>query len=1411
MFSTLELPCLSKMLYFMDNNFFGRDREMEFLLKSMTDFESSDTSLLLVEGPAGIGKTTLIQQVLLKFRKEKCFKLYGKYSDQPGQVPYQAMKEAMKAWMNQILVLSEEELNKLKENAVSALQNNSGTITSVFEELQPFFGRKQFNSVSPDKTEPHQIKSKFYYFFTKFLKSVTRTGYQIILFLDDLQWADHASWTLMEELIIRNAVPDLIIVGAYRPFEDNPDLQAKIGNLKKQDPGKTLTYSVDPLEPQYFKLLIPDQWQFSQQDSDAFNKYLEYESEGNPFKVKEIIKAIEKEQLIKTNPDHDSYFWENLPRFDHAKSSVNFIQEQLKMLPPNQMHLISAASCIGFNFKADLLKQIVRLSSEEIDRILLGMTSDELLIKKDSTYIFVHDTIFSAANDLLTVNQKFVLHQKIGRIILSGLVNYHQNDFFQAISHLNAGWDMEKSKCGFTPEYILLNIQAARLAIKKSAFDRAWKYFSFADQLVKHYQPAELIIKDLKLVDLFENQKLSGDDLEYFIQFGYAETMFLMQKFDRALFYSNEVLKLKINRHQKILATLIKIRVCSALIYKNDVQEILVDGLYSVESVLIDFGIAFPDQPEELLKQVTADAHEIKKYAAGLTEDTNFKALINPDPEYQDLMKLVINSMTFVYYMDVRKNLFMGIKFLLMSFKDGFAPMTPVLFSVSFLSASISKTYVSMAFLLGKISLRMIGQHPFNSYAHIVYYVATLNFFAWENHYKVCVKKLKESVQLAKETGDHHYVSFCATNVRLIDIYRGKNLKKHILYSRKLESQNQHIFFISSSDSDLSAYLVGIKPGFRESKFDFSEDLIKEAEYNLSGRYHLNLALQKLYFLSGNYSRALDAGNACENLENVYSGFQIKLEHYLFFSLSLLQSACKNPFLLGGVLEKVMPKLEEFRRLSAFGSGNYLHKVLLIEAEIAKCKGEFESATWLYDQAIQEAKEQKFIHHAAIAAELAGEYYLSNNRHRLAGIYLKVALKLYSKWGADAKVEWMKQKYPFILKDKTSVKKSALPDYQSIRNIINKTALSQKMNLAKLGELLVSNLVEQSKARLGVILIQQNNIWQVLLSNKPELAGLENMPLSEIENQLPCKVLNFAINMAEKVMLEDVKNMAHFADDPYFIQSNPDNAFCYPILSGLGTEGLIYLEDINSDSTEKDDLFSVLIEHASIALSNALYNENLYRLNQELKVQEQKKMEAVIESQEKERKRIAEELHDSVGQMLALVKLNLSGIESTDELPNPEKNHLIQKTSQLLDESIDEIRTISHNLMPPDLKSKSLTEIAENLLKRNGLAYQFQTYGLADNLSEAIKFTLYRIIQEIIHNIIKHASAKQIDMSITRTDDGINLMVEDDGIGFNTSLVNSGLGLKNIHSRVKLLNGYFDVDSSLNRGTIYNVTIPLNA
>jgi len=129
-----------------DRFFFGREQETEYLSTLLTGFERSITSLLLVEGPAGIGKTSLIREVLQNLNWKNTFVLYGKYSDQPGQVPYQAWKEAIGDWMNQILVLSEDELKMLRENATAALQHNMGTVTAVFEEFSSFVCRLSFRS-----------------------------------------------------------------------------------------------------------------------------------------------------------------------------------------------------------------------------------------------------------------------------------------------------------------------------------------------------------------------------------------------------------------------------------------------------------------------------------------------------------------------------------------------------------------------------------------------------------------------------------------------------------------------------------------------------------------------------------------------------------------------------------------------------------------------------------------------------------------------------------------------------------------------------------------------------------------------------------------------------------------------------------------------------------------------------------------------------------------------------------------------------------------------------------------------------------------------------------------------------------------------------------------------------------------
>lgn len=133
--------------------------------------------------------------------------------------------------------------------------------------------------------------------------------------------------------------------------------------------------------------------------------------------------------------------------------------------------------------------------------------------------------------------------------------------------------------------------------------------------------------------------------------------------------------------------------------------------------------------------------------------------------------------------------------------------------------------------------------------------------------------------------------------------------------------------------------------------------------------------------------------------------------------------------------------------------------------------------------------------------------------------------------------------------------------------------------------------------------------------------------------------------------------------------------------------------------------------------------------------------------------------------------------------------------------------------MPPDLDNRTLPEILENLINKNrqakGTVYEFHSHDLSRDPSVACKFTIYRVLQEILQNIIKHASASKVCISLAQSGDFVNLLVEDNGKGFNTNLTSFGIGLKNIHSRIKLLDGYLDIDSSINNGTVFNVSIPL--
>ena len=198
---------------------------------------------------------------------------------------------------------------------------------------------------------------------------------------------------------------------------------------------------------------------------------------------------------------------------------------------------------------------------------------------------------------------------------------------------------------------------------------------------------------------------------------------------------------------------------------------------------------------------------------------------------------------------------------------------------------------------------------------------------------------------------------------------------------------------------------------------------------------------------------------------------------------------------------------------------------------------------------------------------------------------------------------------------------------------------------------------------------------------------------------------------------------------------------------------------------------------------------------------------ALFEGEQTERIRLARDLHDGVGQMLSLIKMNMSTL--------PEVNSAMQKTIDLVDKTIDEVRNVSHNLIPEELNFgifPALEDFAEkvNVSGVPRMEIEISSGIKSKSFKKQHELSIYRIVQEIVNNIVKHAGASTIRLSMSQHDQGTLLSIKDNGRGINMDAVHAstGIGWKNINARVHLMSGEIKIHTGKPSGTQIEITLP---
>lgn len=220
------------------------------------------------------------------------------------------------------------------------------------------------------------------------------------------------------------------------------------------------------------------------------------------------------------------------------------------------------------------------------------------------------------------------------------------------------------------------------------------------------------------------------------------------------------------------------------------------------------------------------------------------------------------------------------------------------------------------------------------------------------------------------------------------------------------------------------------------------------------------------------------------------------------------------------------------------------------------------------------------------------------------------------------------------------------------------------------------------------------------------------------------------------------------------------------------------------------------------------------QLQQEIMHQQDLATRAVLQAEEAERQRIAQELHDGVGQMMSAAKMNLSAMENDLQFKSDNQKISYDRVVALVDDSCKEVRTVSHQMMPNALLKSGLGNAIRDFVDKidnRVIKVDLYTEGMNERIDQQTETVLYRVVQECVNNVIKHSGANHLDISLIKDDDGISVTIEDNGKGFNISekMKVDGIGLKNIVTRIQYLKGTVDFDSAFNRGTLVAIHVPV--
>ncbi|MDJ0706286.1 MAG: AAA family ATPase [Leptolyngbyaceae cyanobacterium MO_188.B28] len=1265
---------------------YGREQEVSALLSAFErvseQASGENCELFLVAGSSGVGKTAVVNEIHKPIVRQRGYFIKGKFDQFRRNIPFLAIVQAFQDLMGQLLTENKAQVEHWKTEILEALGENGQVIIDVIPEVELLIGEQP----AVAELEPSASQNRFSLLFQKFIRVFPRAAHPLVLFLDDLQWADSASLQVLQALMAETETHHLLVIGAYRDNEVSPvhplmQTLEHIGNSKVS----VNTITLEPLNQTDLNGLISDTLNCSAAAANPLTQLVIAKTKGNPFFSNQFLKTLHAEGHIRFDFDSGRWQWDvaQIRTLSLTDDVVEFVANQLKKLPETTQQVLSLAACIGNQFDlrslalansktkaettADLWQalqaEVILLGNEvykanQDDNSALRLSDpdaianhpNEWLLASDSlTYKFLHDRVQQAAYSLIPQDQKPSTHLSIGRLLLHCTPPEEREErIFELVNQLNHGVDLITYRQD-RQELAQLNLLAGQKAKAATANAAALDYLQVGLGL---------------LVDDCWRQQYK---LALALHEEATEAAYLNGDFDRMEQWAQTVL------HQAN-SPLERVRVYEIRIQAYTSQNKLLDAIAIAREALMLFGMELPENPSQ--SDIQRAFQETAKQVAGKTIDDLMNLPLMTATDQLAIMRIVLSMIPATFIATPNLCPLIILSQVNASARYGNSPESAFFYaSYGFLLNGVLQD-IETASRFGRLALKLIQKINFQGIKARTYYVLGAFIIHGKSHIRETLPLLIRGYQTGLETGNLEFVGYCVKEICQYSYLMGQELigleKEIRAYSDILSNLHQltslnycricwqaTLNLIGSVDNP--CILVG-------DAYDEEQSLTQLIEANdLNGLHYFYLHKLILCYFFREFPQAMENAAKVEQYLAGGTGFLTVPVFYFYDSLTVLEVCSSAETVPNHLLTRVETNQAKMQHWAHHAPMNFLHKFHLIEAEQYRVRGQNLEAMACYDRAITLAKENGYLNEEALSCELAARFYLEWDKQKIASVYLTDAYYCYARWGATAKVKDLENHYPQLLASVISQEKSysklgfsassTLPSVKRTTGInISKTldiesvlkashSLSGEVKLEKLLTTLMQVVIENAGAEKCIIILPNDNNWiivaQGLSTDREATTLIQSVPL-ESSKAIPQSVVNYVLRTSSPLIIDDAQTETNFLNDPYVIKQQPKSILCMPILNQGKMLGILYLENnitYRAFTHHRLEVLRLLTTQAAISLKNAaLYNTLETKIRQRTQELHEKNLHlsnTLEELKKTQIQLIQTEKMSSLGQMVA--------------------------------------------------------------------------------------------------------------------------------------------------------------------------------